>query len=25
MLLAALALFYGVGKWAYDKRQGEAD
>lgn len=25
MLLAALALFYGVGKWAHDKRQGEAD
>ena len=25
MLLAALALFYGVGKWANDKRQGEAD
>ena len=25
MLLAALALFHGPGKWAYDKRQGEAD
>jgi hypothetical protein len=24
MLLAALALFHGLGKWAYDKRQGEA-
>ena len=22
--LAALALFYGVGKWAYEKRKGEA-